>query len=49
MRFYQNFRKRLHAVELFSGGLLLLLGGMVFFDRLTWLAGKLTFLDRFKM
>jgi cytochrome c-type biogenesis protein len=49
MHFYQNFRKRLHAVELFSGGLLLLVGGMVFFDKLTWLAGKLTFLDRFKM
>jgi cytochrome c-type biogenesis protein len=49
MRFYQNFRRHLHAVELFSGGLLLVVGGMVFLDKLTWLAGKLTFLDRFKM
>jgi len=45
MVFYKNFRKYLHAVELFSGALLLLIGGLVFFNRLTWLAGKLSFLN----
>jgi cytochrome c-type biogenesis protein len=49
MRFYQNFRKHLHTVELFSGALLLFVGGLVFFNKLAWLAGKLTFLNRFSM
>ena len=49
LRFYQNFRKYLHAVELFSGVLLLFVGGLVFFNKLTWLSGKLTFLNRFSM
>jgi cytochrome c-type biogenesis protein len=49
MKFYQNFRRYLHAVELFSGALLLLVGGLVFFNKFTWLAGKLTFLNRFSM
>ncbi len=45
LRFYQRFRKHLHAVELFSGALLLFVGGLVFVNRLTWLAGKLSFLN----
>jgi cytochrome c-type biogenesis protein len=45
LRFYQRFRKHLHAVELFSGALLLFVGGLVFVNRLTWLAGKLGFLN----
>ncbi len=45
MVFYKNFRKYLHAVELFSGALLLFIGGLVFFNRLAWLAGKLSFLN----
>jgi cytochrome c-type biogenesis protein len=45
MRFYQRFRKHLHAVELFSGALLLFVGGLVFVNKLTWLAGKLSFLN----
>jgi len=49
LRFYQNFRKHLHAVELLSGALLLFVGGLVFFNKLTWLSGKLTFLNRFSM
>ena len=49
MRFYKNFRKYLHAVELFSGVLLLFIGFLIFFNRLTWLSGKLTFLNRFSM
>jgi cytochrome c-type biogenesis protein len=49
MKFYQNFRKYLHAVEVFSGALLLFVGGLVFVNKLTWLSGKLTFLNRFSL
>lgn len=49
LRFYQKFRRYLHAVELFSGALLLFVGGLVFFNKLTWLAGKLSFLNRFTL
>jgi len=45
LTFYQRFRKHLHAVELFSGALLLFVGALVFVNRLTWLAGKLSFLN----
>ncbi len=45
LRFYQRFRKHLHAVEVFSGALLLFVGGLVFVNRLTWMAGKLSFLN----
>jgi len=47
MRFYQNFRKYLHAVEIFSGALLLFVGALIFVNKLTWLSGQLTFLNRF--
>jgi cytochrome c-type biogenesis protein len=49
LRFYKNFRKYLHAVEVFSGGLLLFVGALVFVNKLTWLSGKLTFLNRFSL
>src|SRR5271170_6098823 len=49
MRFYQNFRKYLHAVEIFSGALLLFVGALVFINKLTWLSGKLTFLNRLSL
>jgi len=49
LRFYQRFRKHLHAVELFSGALLLFVGGLIFLNKLTWLSGKLAFLNRFVM
>jgi cytochrome c-type biogenesis protein len=45
LTFYQRFRKHLHAVELFSGALLLFVGALVFVNKLTWLAGKLSFLN----
>jgi cytochrome c-type biogenesis protein len=45
LRFYQRFRKHLHAVEVFSGALLLCVGGLIFVNRLTWMAGKLGFLN----
>jgi len=47
LHLYQRFRRHLHAVEVSSGVLLLLVGGLVFANRLTWLSGKLTFLNRF--
>jgi cytochrome c-type biogenesis protein len=45
LKFYQRFRKHIHAVEVFSGALLFFVGGLVFVNRLTWLAGKLGFLN----
>ncbi len=47
LRFYQKFRRHLHAVEVFSGVLLLAIGGLIFTDRLTWLSGKFSFLNDF--
>jgi cytochrome c-type biogenesis protein len=43
LKFYQRFRRHLHTVEVCSGVLLLLIGGLVFGNRLTWLSGKLAF------
>lgn len=45
LKFYQRFRKHIHAVEVFSGALLLFVGGLVLANRLTWLVGKLSFLN----
>jgi cytochrome c-type biogenesis protein len=45
LKFYQRFRRYLHAVELGSGILLLFVGGLVFTNKLTWLVTKLGFLD----
>jgi len=42
LHFYQRFRRHLHNVEVLSGILLLLVGGLVFTNRLTWLSGKLS-------
>ena len=47
LKFYQKFRKHLHTVEVFSGVLLLVIGGLIFMNKLTWLSGHLTFLNRF--
>jgi cytochrome c-type biogenesis protein len=49
LRFYGKFRRHIHMVEVCSGVLLLLIGGLVFVNRLTWLSGKLTFLNRFTL
>jgi len=45
LKFYQRFRKYLHAVEVLSGGLLLFVGGLIFVNKLTWLVGRLAFLN----
>jgi cytochrome c-type biogenesis protein len=47
LKFYQRFRRHLHTVEVFSGVLLLVIGGLIFVNRLAWLSGKLSFLNRF--
>jgi len=47
LKFYQQFRRHLHTVEVLSGALLLFVGGLVFANRLTWLSGKLSFLNYF--
>ncbi|HEX2776006.1 MAG TPA: cytochrome c biogenesis protein CcdA [Candidatus Acidoferrales bacterium] len=47
LKFYQRFRRYLHTVEVFSGVLLIAVGGLVFMNRLIWLSGKLTFLNKF--
>jgi cytochrome c-type biogenesis protein len=47
LRFYQKFRRYLHAVEVGSGILLLAVGFLLFTNQLTWLSSKLTFLNRF--
>src|SRR6202041_3110336 len=49
LRFYQKFRRHLHTVEVFSGVLILAVGGLVFLNRLTWLSGKLAFLNKFSL
>ena len=49
LRFYQGFRRYLHAVEVLSGVLLLFVGGLIFLNRLTWLSGKLGFLNKFAL
>lgn len=49
LRFYQRFRKHLHTLEVLSGVLLLFVGSLVFANRLTWLSGKLSFLNRFAL
>src|SRR4029077_9888316 len=43
MTFYKSFRKYLHAVEVFSGVLLLFVGGLIFFDNLEMLTGQTPF------
>jgi cytochrome c-type biogenesis protein len=49
LRFYQRFRRHLHTVEVLSGVLLLFVGALIFVNRLTWLSGKLGFLNRFAL
>jgi cytochrome c-type biogenesis protein len=46
---YKRFRSYLHAVEVFSGALLLFVGGLIFMNKLKWLSGKLWFLNRFSL
>lgn len=45
--FYRRFRRHLHTVEVFSGVLLLAVGGLIYMNGLIWLSGKLGFLNTF--
>jgi cytochrome c-type biogenesis protein len=45
LKFYQRFRKHLHAVEVFSGFLLLAIGCLIFSNELTLLSAKLNFFN----
>lgn len=47
--FYGRFRRHLHAVEIFSGILLIAIGGLILAGHFTWLASKLNFLNRFAL
>ena len=49
LKFYQRFRRHMHAVEVCSGVLLLFVGWLIFSNTLTWLSGKLAFLNRFSL
>lgn len=42
LKFYVRFREHLHTVEVFSGVLLLAVGGLVFVNGLGWLAGRMS-------
>ena len=41
MKFYQTFRRHLHTVEVFSGVLLLAIGGLIFGNGLTYVSGHI--------
>jgi len=41
MKFYQKFRRHLHTVEVFSGVLLLFIGGLIFANGLTYISGHI--------
>jgi len=53
MKFYQKFRRHLHTVEVFSGVLLLAIGGLIFANGLTFISGHIqglnpeVWIDRF--
>ncbi len=47
LKFYSRFRVHMHALEVASGGLLILLGGLLIFGRFTLLANYFSFLRRF--
>src|SRR5260221_5805789 len=47
LSFYGRFRKHLHTLEVFSGVLLMVLGGLILTRRFTVLSSYLSFLNRF--
>jgi len=49
LAFYARFRRHLHTVEVFSGVLLIALGGLILANRFTLLNGYLSFLNRFAL
>lgn len=49
LKFYARFRSHLHAVEVFSGVLLIAIGVLMALNRFTVLSGYLSFLNRFSL
>jgi len=49
LKFYGRFRRHLHTVEVASGVLLIILGGLLVANRFTVLSGYLSFLNRFAL
>lgn len=49
LKFYSRFRAHMHAVEIASGALLIVLGVLLVFGRFTMISGYLSFLNRFAM
>ena len=49
LKFYSRFRSHMHALEVASGVLLILLGGLLVFGRFTRISNYLSFLNRFAL
>lgn len=49
LKFYGRFKRHLHAVEVGSGVLLIVIGGLIALNRFTILSGYLRFLNRFAL
>ena len=49
LKFYKRFRMHMHALEVGSGGLLIVLGLLLVFGRFTIISNYLSFLNRFAL
>jgi cytochrome c-type biogenesis protein len=49
LKFYSRFRSHMHALEVASGGLLIVLGGLLVFGRFTLISSYFSFLNRFAL
>jgi cytochrome c-type biogenesis protein len=49
LKFYSRFRSHMHALEVASGVLLILIGGLLVFGRFTLISNYLSFLNRFAL
>src|SRR5712692_9667869 len=49
LKFYSRFRTHMHAVEVASGALLIVLGALLVFGRFTIISNYLSFLNRFAL
>jgi cytochrome c-type biogenesis protein len=49
LKFYKRFRMHMHALEVVSGGLLIVLGVLLVFGRFTIISNYLSFLNRFAL
>ena len=49
LKFYSRFRMHMHALEVASGGLLIVLGALLVFGRFTIISNYLSFLNRFAL